>query len=549
MVNGAVFGHNTGVPDVEHVVVLMLENRSFDHMLGYLQHPDPAYDGLLGAGPYTSPGWDGGPPVAASPGAGRLITLDPDHSHDSAVEQLAGGWVSSLERKARGLAEPRFGGLLGPVIEWFYSRFGGREPIEGIGPEVMRCQDPADVPVLGTLALEFAVCTRWFCSVPGETWPNRNYLHAATSDGETSIHPRFYTNRTIFETLEEAGHGWHVYHDDIPQIWAFSNLWRGFDRLARWFDISDFSAHVAAGSLPAYSFIEPNHRPPIRLNDRHSNSQHPGNNMQKDHHPGDTTDFERAEGLIASIYESLRANPDLFARSIFVITYDEHGGLYDHARPLTGLPDPGTATGWLGRLIRLLAHKKSAVFDFSSTGGRVPAVIVSPLIPAGTVCDTPMEHASVPATLRALFAPDAPPLTSRDAQAARFDPLLTLPAPRTTLPDLSAYTTPLPTAADAAAGDAGTGEAADDAGAAGGAGSASGGPGAGSVGGVGAGRLPEHCRDLAVLARRVRARLRGRPAVLARVSWPARDRRAVTQALPAFRTAASTARDQTAPPP
>ncbi|WP_327087238.1 alkaline phosphatase family protein [Nonomuraea sp. NBC_01738] len=500
---------------MEHVVVLMLENRSFDHMLGYLRHPSAEFDGLLGGGPYSSPGWEGGPAVAAAPGAGPLTVEDPDHSHDAAVEQFHGaGFVSSLERKGRGLAQPRFGGLLGPVIEWFYLRFAARDGVPGLGPEVMRCQDPAEVPVLATLATSFAVCTRWFCSVPGETWPNRNFVHAASSDGETSIHPRLYANRTIFEVLEEAGHRWHVYHDDVPQVWAFPALWNTEGRLAGWYDISDFSQHVMNGELPAYSFIEPNHRPPIRLNDRPSNSQHPGNNLVRDQAPGESTDFARAEELIASVYEALRGNPAVFAKTVLVVTYDEHGGLYDHVMPMTGLADPGPARGFFARFFHWLAHKRSADFDFSWSGGRVPAVVISPLIPAATVCATPLEHASVPATLRALFTPSAPPLTARDRDAARFDDLCTLPAPRTDLPDLSAYVGVRQAAARA-----------EDAPA------------------PQADRLPPHCRELAVLARRVRARLRGRPAILPRVSWPARDRRAVAQALPEFRAAAENARN------
>jgi phospholipase C len=506
-------GRLPGVAQVEHVVVLMLENRSFDHMLGYLPHPDPAFDGLTRGGPYTNPGWDGGEAVAATPDALPVIPVDPDHSHDAAVEQFANGnqgFVTSFERKARGLAQPSFGGLLGPLIGFFLRLFSRPTEKRGMGPIVMRCQDPANVPVLATLATEFAVCTRWFCSVPGETWPNRNYLHAATSDGETSIHPRFYTNKTIFELLEEAGHDWRIYHDDVPQVWAFSNLWNSAERMGRWCDISELAADVAAGDLPAYTFIEPNHRPPVRLNDRPSNSQHPGNNVAGSWKPGDDTDFARAEALIAEIYETLRANPELFAKTIFLITYDEHGGLYDHVPPPTGLRDPGSAPTWLGRLLRLLAYKHSAAFDFSSSGGRVPTVVVSPLIPPGTLCAETMEHAAVPATLRALFAPDAQPLTVRDADAARFDTLCTLPEPRSAVPDLSGFVRPAAMTAEAPQPPAE--------------------------------KLPVHARELAVLARRVKARLEHRPAIFPSVSWQARDRRSFGPALDSFREAAQEAR-------
>jgi Phosphoesterase family len=92
------------------------------------------------------------------------------------------GFVDSYERKGRGLAAPAFEGLLGPLIGSIFGPKAGAG-IQGRGPLIMRSQTPEQVPVLSTLAQQFAVCCRWFCSVPGETWPNRNFVHAATSDG------------------------------------------------------------------------------------------------------------------------------------------------------------------------------------------------------------------------------------------------------------------------------------------------------------------------------------------------------------------------------
>ncbi len=192
----------------EHVVVLALENRSFDHLLGYLDHPSADFDGLKAGGPYTNPGWDGGPPVAANANAKSVMSVGPDHSHDAAMEQLGllsarpgtapdnNGFVTSYERICRGLSPPAFAGLVAPLVNWWRCRNRPPPPIVGRGPVVMACQDPSHVPVLAEMATQFAVCTRWFCSVPGETWPNRNFMHAATSDGEADINPRFYTNKT-----------------------------------------------------------------------------------------------------------------------------------------------------------------------------------------------------------------------------------------------------------------------------------------------------------------------------------------------------------------
>jgi phospholipase C len=446
---------------IDHVVVLMLENRSFDHMLGLLDHPDPEFEGMARGGPFDNPGWDNGPRVAVTPDAKRVLPFGPDHSHDAVMEQLAvtgadrkatnQGFVSSYERKVRGLSPATFGGLLGPLLNRVVGRKRAPGPVvEGRGPLVMRCQPESNVPVLATLVREFAVCDHWFCSVPGETWPNRNFLHAATSAGLTNIEIRPYTDRTIFELLEERGASWRVYHDDTPQLWAFPRLWDTPQRHGKWFPAAKFAVHAAAGDLAAYSFMEPNHRPPIHTvpvdpaDPGASNSQHPENSrIANDAYDTDPdtadTDFARGEALIASVYEALRANPDLFNRTMLVITYDEHGGLYDHVPPPTGAPNPGTPPSRLGRILSLLWHRNAAAFDFTMLGPRVPAVIVSPLVPAGTVDHRTHEHASVPATLRALFAPGAPPLTARDGWALPFHDLATLDQPRTDLPDLSAH--------------------------------------------------------------------------------------------------------------
>jgi phospholipase C len=463
---------------IEHVVVLCLENRSFDHMLGFLQHPKPDFDGLLHDGPYDNAGYQRAPRVPATPKAKRVLPFGPDHSHDAVMAQLGAkgtgsarhvtndGFVQSYERKARGLNPARLDGLLGPVLTWWQSRKQKTMPTaKGCGPLVMLCQDPAQVPVLSKLALEFAVCDRWFCSVPGETWPNRNYLHAATSDGETDIEIRGYTNPTIFELLEDHGASWRIYHDDTPQVWAFPALWDTPQRHEKWYSFDHFADHCAAGDLPSYSFIEPNHQPPLHTLDRISalggtagvsDSQHPENNLvsvdaYKAFNDHTDTDFARGDELIATVYEALRRNAGLFAKTMLLITYDEHGGLYDHAPPPTDAPAPGGDRGPGSAALHELWHRRVQKFDFRMLGPRVPAVVVSPLIEPATVSHEVHDHASVPATLRALFAPGAGPLTKRDAWSAPFHGLATRASPRTNLPDLSAHVRPRARAAAAPA--------------------------------------------------------------------------------------------------
>lgn len=456
---------------IEHVVVLCLENRSFDHLLGYLPHPDSSYNGLLSGGPHQNPR-SNGDMVRATPDATKVLPYGPDHSHDAVMMQLANptggdsqpthqGFVRSYELKAAGRSPTKKVGVLDRLLALVRPPKAPSAAAAARGPLVMRCQPPENVPVLSTLALEFAVCDNWYCSVPGETWANRNYLHAANSDGETNISVRPYLNPTIFERLEEHGQDWRIYHDEVPQILAFPRVWDTPVRHAKWFPFEEFAFHVEQGDLPAYSFLEPNHMaPPAPIdelqtrgaNSGRSDSQHPENNLVNDAAydtfvPSIDLDFDRAERLIASVYESLRKNPDLFATTVLVITYDEHGGFYDHAPAGERVEDPGhLPQSFLDRLLRLLTRSSATSFDFTRVGVRVPTVIVSPLIPRGTVGHDFLEHSSVPATLRAVFAPAAEPLGPRDRAAHTFHELCSLGTPRTDLPDLSRYAA-LPTRA------------------------------------------------------------------------------------------------------
>src|SRR5664279_152024 len=252
-------------PRIEHVIVLMLENRSFDHLLGYLDHPDPDhYDGLGSGEHLTVNGLDEKVPASSD---GVPFGVDPDHSHTGILEQMAawkgvttnGGFVHSYESVA------------GP----------------GQGDGVMQCLDPEKVcPAIATLAKEFAVCTSWFSSVPGETWPNRNFAHAATSDDSVDIELGFFYDRTIFEQLTKGHVEWRVYYDGPPELWAFRKLWHRRTLLdfilgraahiGNWFTQDQFPAHVQAGNLPPYTFIEPahNHVHEDPAAPRQTNSQH-----------------------------------------------------------------------------------------------------------------------------------------------------------------------------------------------------------------------------------------------------------------------------------
>lgn len=286
----------------------------------------------------------------------------------------------------------------------------------------MRCFDERRVPVLTTLAREFAVCTRWFSSVPGETWPNRNFAHAATSHGTVDIEKKPYFDKTIFQQLSKEKRSWAVYHDGPAQIWAFPKLWdlpwrnrfKGMERLYR---------AIKKDRLPHYAFVEPNHGLILNRFLESSNSQHPSNNLQKGR------DFLAGECLIADIYSALRANPEVFRKTLFVITYDEHGGFFDHVHPPTNAtpPDPNGQASKTG-------------FKFDLLGVRVPAVLVSPWIPANTVDPTTYDHSSIVKTVREVFASNQSRLTERDNNAQTFHHNLSLGVERTALPGVHPLT-------------------------------------------------------------------------------------------------------------
>jgi phospholipase C len=432
---------------IKHIVVLMMENRSFDHLLGYLRHDDPAYPNLDRLRPScpADPLRTGGRRVGTTATASAVLGNDPDHSHQSVMMQMFGrpgtpgvgppsmtGFIESYRHKvASGTMRPlawweRIADPVLGAVRVLYSRLLRRPgPILAKPDEIMKCFPESEVPVLGYLAKQFAVLVNWHASVPGETWPNRQFAHAATSHGTANIEIGYYEDDTIFERLGEAGQRWEIYHDGVPQVWAYPKLW--LDDVDHFHDMDRLFRDIAGGTLPAYAFIEPNHG----YGRGEGNSQHPGNNTVK----GES--FRAGEALLARIYNALVENPRLFAETLFLVTYDEHGGFFDHVPPRP-VPPPDDFED----------HRTG--FDFTLSGVRVPAVAISPLIPAGTVDQTFYEHATIPATVRRQFALGTKPLTRRDAAAADLlDHLPLLPQART---DLRAVQTPQrPAAAPGAA--------------------------------------------------------------------------------------------------
>ena len=378
---------------IEHVVVLMLENRSFDHMLGFLDHPSTSFPRITDD--VTNPDIAGNQ-YPASAGATVTIRVSPGHHHHQVMYQLAPdgdlvnnqGFVTGFERLAAAKGHP------------------------DLGPEIMKCQHPDNIPVLATLAKQFAVCVRWHCSVPGMTWPNRNFAHAGTSDGEVDIDKRFYNNITIFEELSIGKKDWRIYSDNnaLTQAYAFQNLW-GYGNQNRFQNLNKFIRRAREGRLPHYSFIEPDHFI------GYSSSQHPMNNKNS------SDDFYAGEALIEKVYNALRSNSKTWEHSLLIITYDEHGGFFDREPP--------------SRDSKFKVNEKHSDFEFDLLGPRVPAVVVSPYIEAGTIVNELFEHTSIMKTVRDVHLPGTQ-YRNREQHVGTALSVLNRDTPResTDLPDL-----------------------------------------------------------------------------------------------------------------
>ena len=409
---------------IEHVIVLMLENRSFDHLLGYLDHPDPSYPNLDRIKPScpVRPDEPAGPVVHTTSDAHPALGVDPDHSPEAVRQQIFGstdpgakarpsmrGFVQSYARKIGGDSPAKKNPVLealGKVWRWGKARWQqlfGAPAVPPAGAHIMRCFNKNTAPVLSELAKHYAVLVNWYSSVPGETWPNRNFAHAATSHGETRIVLKFYDDPTIFDRLGDDG--WRVYHEGIPQVWAFPSIWDTQQKRDNFRPTDRLFADIADGDLPKYTFVEPDHG----FGSGDGNSQHPSNNVTSG------ASFLGGEALIARIYQALTENEDVFERTLFLVTYDEHGGFFDHERPIAVTPPDGAP----------------GEFDFRLSGVRVPAVAISPLVPKGHIETRCFDHASIPATVRAQFAPGADHLGEREKSAPDLlDTLPLLAAPR-----------------------------------------------------------------------------------------------------------------------
>ena len=347
---------------VDHVVVLMQENRSFDHMLGYLslegrrQDIDGLHDGL--ANEHRAVSY----PIHHL--ASTVVAEDPSHTAASVDLQIGGGSMDGF-------------------VASYVATMVGRNIDNGDPSPIMEYYSAEDLPVYDHLASEFGICDHWFSSVPGATWPNRLYAlcgRAAGSRDDRPLNlPPLYNQPSFVRHLDEHGVSWRWYSSDVGTLRMADELYcLGHHGRFAYFSKTDlpwkaklnvrvqsedpsFLEDAAQGTLPSVSWIDPSF-----------GNFNPLGLRQNDDHP--PADVEGGQDLVLAVYHALATSP-LWEKTLLIVFYDEHGGFFDHVPPPEASDDDRE--------------------NFGNYGVRVPAMIVSPWVPPRIVSKTVFDHTSI----------------------------------------------------------------------------------------------------------------------------------------------------------
>jgi phospholipase C len=409
-----------GFQKIQRFVVLMLENRSFDHLVGFLASENPAVAGLSGQeANYFDPNSPAAGSVTVGPATKYQMSFDPAHEFKDVQTQLYGPANSPAPAPPNPPAEPaRMNGFLDNAVQ---TTKAAGVPLDAA--RIMECFEPRQLSVIATLAREFALFNFWYSSLPGPTWPNRFFIHAGTSGGlsdspddDAIIRGFSFANGTIYEKLQGAGKDWRIYHNGLPQSAGINSLRLEYINpfTKNFSEMSNFAAEVSSGLLPEYTFIEPNYD--SGGNYLGGDSMHPLNDVTK------------GEALVKQVYEAIRNSPH-WLDTMLIITFDEHGGFFDHVPPPAITPTGDDA-----------AYANPANnFKFDRLGVRVPAIVISAYTQGGTIIGADatdelsvFDHASVLATIEKRFG--LTPLTLRDEFANTLDIAVNLATARTDAP-------------------------------------------------------------------------------------------------------------------
>ncbi len=349
---GANVPHGDALP-FEHIVVLMLENRSFDHY--FLKLPESGVtDVNVASAQFSNPDPDTGQPVTVFHES-RYCILDTNHEWDGSHEQYNGG-----------------------AMDGFVTTNNPG------GARAMGYYDGGDLPFYFWMAKTFSISDRHFCSLLGPTWPNRFYFYGSTSWGNTKtsvIDPVasgvYNTAPRITDQMAQAGRTWKIYHDGITSFAVLfgpssENLGDG---------IQKFYDDAKNDTLPNLVILDPNFT---------------GANQNDDHPPANV---QLGQKFVSTVYWSL-ANSPAWSKTVFIVLYDEHGGYWDHVPP----PDACEPDGYL-----------PPTGAFSRLGIRTPLLVASPFVKKGYVSHFVTDITSVTRFIQNRF--DLPALTARDANA------------------------------------------------------------------------------------------------------------------------------------
>lgn len=385
-------------------------------MLGFLKKMNPTIVGCLPGADRCSNPMDPQDPSSETftvDDTAVYVQTSPHHSIEWITEQVYG--------YPKGTVPPEGSP---PLMNGFIKSYSDDFPDDpSQGKEVMKCFSPEHVPIMSTLASEFAVFDGWYASVPGPTMVNRAYASSGTSNGmgtndEVTI-AKGMPQKTMFKQLLDMGLDYKVYYQDVPSVLQFKDMRRKEAR-TKYAKYDQFFADIKSGIFPEFSWVEPAY---------FSTPSQPATDQHPDH------DVGLGEQVIKEIYEAVRNSP-IWNETVFMITYDEHGGFFDHVSPPENVPNPD------GK------NSTDDPFDFTRLGVRIPTVMASPWISKGTVVHAPddpkgpqYDHTSVISTvIHKLFKanegyPEPEYLTKRDEWAMTFESIFNMePTPRTDCP-------------------------------------------------------------------------------------------------------------------
>lgn len=392
---------------VDTIVVLMMESRSFDHVLGHLSLEGAPYAGLLNG-------------LTGLPIDGLLTDARYGNSCQGRIHQpfemrdgvLPEGLSDDREsvKTALGRTQAAHAHAMDGFVRAYYR-----------SPDAQRSQRPLpmaflrakDAPVTNFLARNYAVCDRWFAPLPTGSIPNRLMAtcgESHVSDTPSNLLPH---HATVFDWMNQRGLRYRVYHDGLSFFtlcpWMLGDVagdrFRDAGRLAE-----DF-LRERDETFPQLVFVEPSYFDgPVRC-DKEANDNRPPSSMAA------------GEKFLLSVYEALTANPERFQRTLFIVTYASHGGFYDHVPPAR---------------IRHEGPRDARYSPFETTGVRVPAIVVSPHVERGTVFHGTLDHTSILQLVAERFdagRPYSPAVAARAAQGiGSVSSVLNLAAPRDKIP-------------------------------------------------------------------------------------------------------------------